>query len=369
MQVQREIRLLSRRYFHYYPLMSITTTCIGAYPKPDYIEIGNFAETGAPDDGATRAFSYTQDDADEVPEELLLQATAEAVRDQLDCGIDIPSDGEQRRENYIHYHCRHLDGIDFVNLTNRVHRNGAAVADLPTINAAIKPHGDHFLDRDFRCAQDFSDKPVKITVPGPLSIMDTTANQHYSSDRELAFDLAAALNFEIRALAAAGCKYIQVDEPLFVRKVDDALSYGVECLDRCFDGVAADVTRVMHMCCGYPGHLDDADYLKADPGCYQQLARAIDRSSVDQVSIEDAHCLNNLTLLEEFTNTAIILGVVTIASSHVESIDAIEQRLRLALQHIDSERLLAAPDCGLMMLGRRLAMAKLKNMCAAAARI
>ncbi len=77
----------------------------------------------------------------------------------------------------------------------------------------------------FAVAQEFSDRPVKITVPGPLSIMDTTANRYYRSDRELAFDLAAALNFEIRALADAGCKYIQVDEPLFVRKVDDALDY------------------------------------------------------------------------------------------------------------------------------------------------
>jgi methionine synthase II (cobalamin-independent) len=92
-------------------------------------------------------------------------------------------------------------------------------------------------------------------------------------------------------------------------------------------------------------------------------------SSVQQVSIEDAHCLNDLLLLEDFDNTAIILGVVTIASSRIESIDDIEQRLRLALQHIDSSRLLAAPDCGLMMLGRELAMAKLHNMCAAAARI
>ena len=275
----------------------------------------------------------------------------------------------QRRENYIHYHCRHLDGIDFVNLTRKVHRNGAAVADLPTISGRIEPHGDHFLDRDFRSAQSYSDRPVKITIPGPLSIIDTTANLHYASERELAFDLAAALNFEIRALAAAGCKYIQVDEPLFVRKVDDALAYGVECLDRCFDGLPGDVTRVMHMCCGYPGHLDDEHYLKADPGCYRQLARAVDNSSVQQVSIEDAHCQNDLRLLEQFDNTAVILGAVTIASSRVESVDAIEQRLRQALRHIDAERLLAAPDCGLMMLGRELAMAKLKNLCSAAATI
>ena len=200
--------------------MSITTTCIGAYPRPDYVEIGNFAETDAPDDGLTRAFSYTQDSSAEVPEALLLRATQAAIHDQIECGIDIPSDGEQRRENYIHYHCRHLHGIDFENLTNRVHRNGAAVADLPTINGHIEPRGDHFLDRDFRSAQEFSDRPVKVTVPGPLSIMDTTTNRYYRSDRELAFDLAAALNFEIRALADAGCKYIQVDEPLFVRKVE-----------------------------------------------------------------------------------------------------------------------------------------------------
>ncbi len=230
--------------------MAITTTCIGAFPKPDYIDIGNFAETGQQEQGDTRAFTYTQDDADRVPEALLLRATRAAVEDQLACGIDIPTDGEQRRENYIHYHCRHLQGIDFVNLTRKVHRNGAAVADLPTITGPIAPGGEHFLDRDYRAAQAFSEHPIKITLPGPRSIIDTTANQHYRSERELAFDLAQALNHEIRALAAAGCRYIQVDEPLFVRQVDAALDYGVECLDRCFDGVGDNVTRVMHMCCG-----------------------------------------------------------------------------------------------------------------------
>ncbi len=346
--------------------MSIRTTCIGAYPKPDYIEIGNFAETGQQDTGITRAFTYTDDGAGEVAEELLVEATRAAIEDQLACGVDIPTDGEQRRENYIHYHCRNLAGIDFVDLTRKVHRNGAAVADLPTIRARIEPRGNHFLDRDFRIAQQFSDHPVKLTVPGPLSIIDTTANAWYRTERELAFDLADALNYEIRALAAAGCRYIQVDEPLFVRKVDDALAFGIECLDRCFDGLGPEVTRVMHMCCGYPGHIDDEAYHKADPDCYFQLARAVDGSSIDQVSIEDAHCLNDLALLEQFSSSAVILGMVTIASSRVETSDEIKQRLELALRHIDADRLLAAPDCGLMMLGRELAMAKLDNLCKAA---
>ncbi len=346
--------------------MSIRTTCIGAYPKPDYIEIGNFAETGQQDSSSTRAFTYTNDGAGEVAEELLVEATRAAIEDQLACGVDIPTDGEQRRENYIHYHCRNLAGIDFVNLTSKVHRNGAAVADLPTIRARIEPRGNHFLDRDFRIAQQFSERPVKLTVPGPLSIIDTTANAWYRTERELAFDLADALNYEIRALAAAGCRYIQVDEPLFVRKVNDALAFGIECLDRCFDGIGPEVTRVMHMCCGYPGHIDDETYHKADPDCYFQLAHAVDGSSIDQVSIEDAHCLNDLALLEQFSSSAVILGVVTIASSRVETRDAIKQRLELALRHIDADRLLAAPDCGLMMLGRELAMAKLEHLCEAA---
>jgi 5-methyltetrahydropteroyltriglutamate--homocysteine methyltransferase len=171
--------------------MKIPTTCIGAYPKSDYIEIGNFAETEDQDSGITRAFTYTQDTADQVAEELLIKATQAAILDQLECGIDIPTDGEQRRENYIHYHCRNLEGIDFVNLTHKIHRNGAAVADLPTINANIVPRGNHFLDRDFTIAQNFSERPIKITVPGPLSIIDTTANVYYRTERELAFALAA----------------------------------------------------------------------------------------------------------------------------------------------------------------------------------
>lgn len=346
--------------------MAITTTCIGAYPKPDYLAIGNFVESEVQDGSTTRAFSYTQDDADQVPEELLQKATAQAIRDQLDCGIDIPSDGEQRRENYIHYHCRHLEGIDFARLTRKVHRNGAAVAELPTISARVVPRGNHFLDRDYRIAQSFSDRPVKITLPGPLSTMDTTVNGFYADERELAFDLADAFNYEVRALAQAGCRYIQLDEPLFVRHLDKALDYGIECLERCFDGIPQEVTRVLHMCCGYPGHIDDGDYLKADPKCYFDLATAVDKSSVQQVSIEDAHCLNDLSLLESFADSSVILGSVTIASSRIETVEEIYQRLKQALDHIDRERLLAAPDCGLTMLQRELAMAKLGNMCAAA---
>ena len=99
-----------------------------------------------------------------------------------------------------------------------------------------------------------------------------------------------------------------MDEPLFVRNTGNALDYGIECLERCFDGVSADVQRTMHMCCGYPGHLDDADYLKADADGYERLAKALDASCINQISIEDAHRHNDLELLEQFSKTTIIFG-------------------------------------------------------------
>ena len=346
--------------------MAITTTCIGAWPKPEQITTGQWHETEKQEQ-QSRSFNYlTKPElASDSPE--LDDATRQAVTDQLACGVDIPTDGEQRRENYIHYHCRHVSGIDFDLLTQKVHRNGAAVANLPTVTEKIFPAAYHFLNRDFSVAQSASDRPVKITVPGPLTIIDTTANQFYSTERELALDLADALNHEIRALANAGCRYIQVDEPLFARRTDDALEFGIECLERCFHGVHEQVTKVMHMCCGYPGHLDDEDYLKADPDSYGRLADALDRSTIDQVSIEDAHRHNNPELLEAFPSTTVITGVVAIATSHIESVEEIRERLSILLRHIEAERLIAAPDCGMIMLNRELAMQKLTNLCQAAA--
>lgn len=165
-------------------------------------------------------------------------------------------------------------------------------------------------------------------------------------------------------LARAG----EAAETLFARRVEDALAFGVENLERCFHGVPAGVTRAMHMCCGYPDHLDQDDYPKADHGAYLQLAPALDGIAIDQVSIEDAHRHNDLALLEMFTTKTVIFGCVAVARSDVESRDDIRARLGQALQHIDPHRLVAAPDCGLGLLGKReLAMAKLRAMSAAAA--
>jgi 5-methyltetrahydropteroyltriglutamate--homocysteine methyltransferase len=347
--------------------MKLLTTTIGAYPKPGYVTLPDWfgaaagPDTDCPTGEWAEALARLGDDA----EAILARGTKAVIDDQIACGIDIPSDGEVRRENYIHYHCRHLNGIDFEHLTLKSLRQGAYSARLPTITGPVSAR-EHFLPHDWKIAQSFTDRPVKITMPGPMTIADTTADAHYDDPAKLGADIADALNDEILALGQAGCKYIQIDEPVFARKVPEALDYGLENLERAFHGCPEHVVRTMHMCCGYPDALDNPDYPKAPKESYFDLAEAVDRSSVMAVSLEDTHRRNDLTLLERFTSTTVILGVVAIAKSRVESSDEIRAHLADALEHIEAERLMAAPDCGLGLLGRERTLAKLRNLCEAA---
>jgi len=352
----------------------LQTTTLGSFPKPDYVPVRDWfdiSRTAGGMNSSQTTRDYTSD-AQEITAEheaLFIRAARQVIEIQLRAGISIPTDGEVRRENYIHYHCRHLDGFDFDRLEHRVLRDGAYETDLPAIRAPVRHSGALYGPHDYFASQKVSAAPVKFTLPGPLTIMDTTADCHYNHRPRLNAALAETVNREVLALADAGCQYIQIDEPLFARKVDDALDFGMEGLERCFHGLPKSVTRIVHMCCGYPDHLDDHDYKKADPDSYHRLAGAIDVAAFDQISIEDAHCGNDLNLLDKLNHKTVIFGAVAIAKSRLETADEIEARLRAALNHIDRDRLVVAPDCGLGFLSAELAEAKLTVMCKAAARV
>jgi 5-methyltetrahydropteroyltriglutamate--homocysteine methyltransferase len=352
----------------------LITTTLGSFPKPDYVPVRDWFDAAREKGGMNTAqttldYTAAASALDESAEALFVRAAKEVIDIQLRAGVMIPTDGEVRRENYIHYHCRHLDGFDFTRLEHRVLRDGAYETDLPAIRGPVRHSGRPYGPHDYLAAQKVSPVPVKFTLPGPLTIMDTTADCFYGDRRRLNADLADSVNREILALVEAGCRHIQVDEPLFARQVEDALDFAMEGLERCFHGVPGHVTRIVHMCCGYPDHLDDEDYRKADPDSYNRLADAIDQAAFDQISIEDAHCRNDLALLEKFPTKTVIFGSVAIARSRVETPEEIAARLREALEHIDRERLVVAPDCGLGLLTAELAEAKLVAMCKAAAMV
>ncbi len=346
--------------------MPILTTTIGAYPKPDYVPVPNWFDMGDQRRAApTTAYEEILANQDRDHTEQLDRGVREVVIEQDEVGIDIPTDGEVRREHYIYYHCRRLKGFDFNELTAKKMRDGSWTARVPTITGPLSA-GSAFLPQDWRTAQEVTNKPVKITVPGPLTIMDSTANAHYADEATLAFALGDALNTEIRRLAEAGCRWIQVDEPIFARQPKKALDFGLDALARCFSGVPPHVQRVVHMCCGYPSDLDMDEYPKAEPQAYFELLKGLDQAPVTCVSIEDAHRANDLTLLESASKLSVILGLVDISKTAVEPVEGIRDRIRMALEHIDKDRLLAGPDCGLAMLPRDLSRQKLRNMVAAA---
>lgn len=348
----------------------ISTTTIGAYPKPGYVPISDWFTIEPSADGTvayTTAYAGQLAAAGDDAEAKFRRATAEIISDQVDAGIDVVTDGEVRRENYIHYQCRHLSGFDFDNLSRHQLR-GTVDTMLPTIRGGVS-FVDSPLVHDYEVAQALSPRPVKVTLPGPMTIMDSTVDRHYHDDRALGVDLAAALNDQITALVAAGCTQIQVDEPVMARKPQVALAHGIEHLGACFSGVSDDVVRTVHICCGYPRYVDQDDYPKADPEAYLRLAPALDDAPVHLVSIEDAHRPNDLgALLPLFRRTAVILGVVAIARSRVETVDEVAARLVEASRYLPRERLVAAPDCGLGFLSRDLARRKLKALCTAASR-
>ena len=344
------------------------TTVIGAFPKPKYLKITDWFNAQGGTDTANPTKFYEEEIKKIGPEveKIFLKATKQIILDQEECGIDIVTDGEVRRENYIHYHCRHLEGIDFNKLSEKVARTGNYKCWLPTITNRIKAK-EEFLVSEWKHNQSLTSRPVKVTIPGPMTISDTIANTFYKSDDEMGYDLAIAINAEIKRLVNVGCKFIQVDEPLFARKPKNALDFGIKNLEKCFEDINQnDVEKITHICCGYPNKLDVVDYPKAPLDSYKKIAKSLDNSKIDTVSIEDAHRYNDLKLLKDYNQTKIIFGLIKIANSKIETVEEIEERIKEALKFISKDQLIAAPDCGLGHLDRKLAMTKLKVMSLAA---
>ena len=345
----------------------ILTTTIGSYPKPDYLKIPDWfqGEKGTDAEYPTKGWEEAIKSLGSDFEAIINKATQEIISDQIECGIDIVTDGEVRRENYIHYHCRFLKGIDFDNLTKQTARTGNYDCYLPTIVNKVE-FDKPFLSNEFKINQKFSSKPVKVTIPGPLTITDTIADDYYKDNKKLGIDLSIAINNEVKILADSGCNYIQIDEPLFARKTKEALNFGIENLERCFHGIPNEIEKIVHICCGYPDKVDAINYPKAPVNSYNNLASYLEDSSVNTISIEDAHRHNDLKLLEDFKTKKIIFGLIKIASSEIEEVEEIRTRIKDCLNHIDAERLIAAPDCGLGYLSRDMAKIKLRNLSAAA---
>ena len=201
-------------------------------------------------------------------------------------------------------------------------------------------------------------RPIRVTVPGPFTISQQAQNDHYADRGSLALAYADAVNEELRELVAAGADIVQIDEPYLQARPEDAREYALDAIERAFEGV--DGTKALHTCFGY------AAIVHEKPNGYPFLAE-LDSCPADQISIEAAQPRLEPSILEQLPTKRVILGVLDLGDMNVESAEVVADRIRAALRHIEAERLLAAPDCGMKYLPREVARGKLRELVQGAA--
>jgi 5-methyltetrahydropteroyltriglutamate--homocysteine methyltransferase len=278
-------------------------------------------------------------------------ATLLAIRDQERAGLDIVTDGEQRRESYSNRFATALDGVDIDNPGTTLNRSGKPIP-VPRITAKIIRRRPVEV-RDVELLRANTDRRIKATVPGPFTMAMQAQDDFYGDPVAMAMDYAAAVNDEIKDLFAAGADVVQVDEPWMQQHPDKAKQYGVKVLNRALDGVAG--TVAVHLCFGY------AAVVHEKPTGYAFLAE-LDASKAKQISVEAAQPKLDLTVLERLPSKDIILGVIDLSDMTVETPETVAERIRRALPHVPAERIIIAPDCGMKYLPRPVAFAKMKAM-------
>lgn len=327
-------------------------TIVGSYPQPDWlIDREKLSKQFPP---RTRAKELWRID----PKFLRAaqnDATRLAILDQERAGLDIVSDGEIRRESYSNHFATALDGVDVENPGKALDRSGEPVFVPRIVGPIRRKHPVGLEDLKFLHAN--SDRKVKFTVPGPFTMSQQAQNDFYATDREAALDYAAAVNAEIKDLFATGADVVQLDEPYMQARPEKAREYGVEALNRALDGVSG--MTCVHICFGYAALIHDR------PEGYSFLPE-LSNTHCNQVSIETGQSNLDCEVLQSLEGKQILLGVLDLSTNEVETVDTIKARVRRALEYVDPQRLILAPDCGMKYLSRQAAFGKLRNMAEAA---
>jgi 5-methyltetrahydropteroyltriglutamate--homocysteine methyltransferase len=303
---------------------------------------------------------------------ILEEGKEDAVRvwmaAQEQARLDVVTDGEQRRRHYIWGFFEGLDGIDTVNLAMRAQRGQRYHKEIAAARLIGEPtrRGAIFVDA-LRATRAMTSRPIKVTLPGPMTIVDSIVDTVGGrSEAALAMRFAELLNLEARSLAEAGAAVIQFDEPCFNVYVDKVKDWGLAALERAAAGVAA--TKAVHICYGY-GTEDVRRWKSAnsDWSHYATTLPLLAKSSIDQVSVETAASGVDVAVIESLRGKDVLLGVIDVGSESVETPEIVARRLHAALRYTDPGHLYACTDCGMLPLSRKAAEGKLHALAAGAA--
>lgn len=326
------------------PLPLIPTTTIGSLPKPQWLT------------GTWYSVVERWNLAGETLKEAMDDATRLALADQEAAGIDIVCDGEQRRSTHYTHFIHQLGGVDCEKLKAKSMRGGKFTQEVPRVTGPLTL-ANHLAVDDYRFLRRFTNRAIKMTLPGPSTMVDGMADDYYGDERALANACADVLNQEIRALEAAGCDMVQLDEPAFTRLPEKLHAWGVEAMDRAFAGTT--VASCVHVCYGYRARLGNKEWKHGYEEIFPALARA---KAVGQYSLEFAEPKLAPKLLEGLPGKIIQLGVIDVGTDEVERPETVAARLRAALEVLPPERLIAAPDCGCTARDRAATRAKLRAL-------
>jgi 5-methyltetrahydropteroyltriglutamate--homocysteine methyltransferase len=282
-------------------------------------------------------------------------ATELAIHAQEAAGLDIITDGEIRRESYSNHFATGLDGLDLDNPGEALDRSGHPNPVPRVVGSISRPHPIQVSD--VRFLRQYTDRTIKVTVPGPFTMSQQAQDDFYRDPEKLAYAYADAVNAEVVDLFAAGADIVQLDEPYMQARPEPARDYGLKALNRALRDVGG--TTAVHICFGY------AAIIHERPSGYSFLPELAE-CSCDQISIETAQSDLDTSVLQQLEGKTIILGVIDLSDPTVETVETVATRVRRALPHVPAEKLIVSTDCGMKYLPRESAIGKMRAMAGAA---
>jgi len=293
-------------------------------------------------------------------------ATLLWLKEQEDAGIDIVTEGEQSRQHFVHGFLEFVDGIDFSRKVKMGIRNNRYDAMVPVVSGPLRLKG-RVHEVEARLARGHTGRKLKITLPGPMTIVDTIADEFYRDKVKLALAFAELLNQEARALEKDGVDVIQLDEPAFNVYLDDVKRWGIDALHRAIEGLKC--TTCVHICYGY-GIQANIDWKRTLGGEWRQYAEifpALAKSRIKQVSLECIHSKVPIELLKLLKGKDVLVGVIDVATDRIESAEEVSDVIEKALQYVPAKHLFPCTNCGMAPMDREVALKKLRALAAGAA--
>jgi 5-methyltetrahydropteroyltriglutamate--homocysteine methyltransferase len=334
----------------------LPTTVVGSYPQPDWLVDRQMLGSRLPP--RVRALEIWRV-APHLLEQAHDDATIVAIRDMERAGIDIITDGEIRRESYSNRFATALEGMDLDNPGSALDRTGHPNPVPRVVGPIRRTRSVEVRDVEFLRAN--TDRTIKATLPGPFTMSQQAQDDYYKDEEALAMALAEAVNAEVRDLFAAGADIVQLDEPYLQARSEKAKVFAIKAINRALQGING--VTALHTCFGY------AHIVHSRPNGYPFLEPLAD-VNVQQVSLESAQQKVDLSALKSLPGKKLIVGVIDLSDeSPVEEVDTVVARIKNALQFVDADRLILAPDCGMKYLPREKAFGKLSALAQAAAKV